>query len=61
MAEEVTDTFIKNIILSYGIPTEALTCPGTNFMSNVRNHICKLFAKLHTVRKVMVALCLLLV
>lgn len=42
-AEEVTNAFVKNIILIYGIPTEILTDQGTNFMSDVFKRICKLF------------------
>ncbi|PNF18384.1 hypothetical protein B7P43_G12483 [Cryptotermes secundus] len=42
-ADEVTDVFVKNIILSYGIPTEIVTDQGSNFMSDVFKRICKLF------------------
>jgi hypothetical protein len=49
-AEEVTNAFVKNIILIYGIPTEILTDQGSNFMSDVFKRICKLFKieKIHT-------------
>jgi hypothetical protein len=42
-AEEVTNSFVKNIILIYGIPTEIATDQGTNFMSDIFKRICKLF------------------
>jgi hypothetical protein len=42
-AEEVTNAFVKNIILVYGIPTEIVTDQGSNFMSDVFKRICKLF------------------
>jgi hypothetical protein len=47
-AEEVTDVFVKHIILIYGIPTEVLTDQGSNFMSEVFKRICKLL-KIETV------------
>jgi hypothetical protein len=42
-AEEVTNAFVGNIILSYGIPTEIVTDQGSNFISDVFKRICKLF------------------
>jgi transposase InsO family protein len=39
---EVTEAFVKNIILVYGIPSEIVTDQGTNFMSEVFKRICKL-------------------
>jgi hypothetical protein len=42
-AEKVTNSFVKNIILIYGIPTEIVTEQGTNFMSDIFKRICKLF------------------
>jgi hypothetical protein len=42
-ADEVTNAFVKNIILIYGIPTEIVTDQGSNFMSDVFKRICKLF------------------
>jgi transposase InsO family protein len=42
-ADEVTDAFLKNIVLTYGIPNEIVTHQGTNFMSEVFKRICKLF------------------
>jgi transposase InsO family protein len=49
-AEEVTNAFVKHIILIYGIPTEILTDQGSNFMSEVFKRICKLLKieKIHT-------------
>jgi hypothetical protein len=41
-AEEVTNAFVKNIILIYGIPTEIVTDQGSNFMGEVFKRICKL-------------------
>jgi hypothetical protein len=34
-ADEVTDAFVKNIVLTYGIPNEIVMDQGTNFMSEV--------------------------
>jgi hypothetical protein len=34
-ADEVTNAFVKNIVLIYGIPTEIVTDQGSNFMSDV--------------------------
>jgi transposase InsO family protein len=42
-AEDVTNAFIRHIILIYGIPTEILTDQGSNFMGDVFKRICKLF------------------
>jgi hypothetical protein len=42
-AEEVTNAFVRNIVLIYGIPTEIVTDQGANFMSDVFKRICKLF------------------
>jgi hypothetical protein len=42
-AEEVTNAFVKNIVLIYGIPTEIVTDQGQNFMSEMFKRICKLF------------------
>jgi hypothetical protein len=42
-SEKVTQAFVKNIILIYGIPDDIVTDQGTNFMSDVFKHICKLF------------------
>ena len=42
-SEEVTNAFVRNIILIYGIPTEIVTDQGSNFMSDVFKRICKLF------------------
>jgi hypothetical protein len=42
-AEEVTNAFVKTIVLIYGIPTEIVTDQGSNFMSDVFKRICKLF------------------
>jgi hypothetical protein len=42
-AESVTEAFVKNIILIYGIPNEIVTDQGTNFMGDVFKRICKLF------------------
>jgi hypothetical protein len=41
--EEVTNAFVKNIVLIYGIPTEIVTDQGSNFMSEVFKRIYKLF------------------
>jgi hypothetical protein len=41
--DEVTNAFVKNIILIYGITTEIVTDHGSNFMSDVFKRICKLF------------------
>jgi hypothetical protein len=40
-AEEVTNAFVRNIILIYGI-SEIVTDQGSNFMSDVFKCICKL-------------------
>jgi hypothetical protein len=42
-AEEVTNAFVRNILLLYGIPTEIVTDQGSNFMSDIFKRICKLF------------------
>jgi hypothetical protein len=42
-AEEVTNAFVRNVILNYGIPAEVVTDQGSNFMSDVFKRICKLF------------------
>jgi transposase InsO family protein len=42
-AESVTEAFVKNVILIYGIPNEIVTDQGTNFMGDVFKRICKLF------------------
>jgi hypothetical protein len=49
-AEEVTNGFVKHIVLVYGIPDEIVTGQGSNFMSDVFKRICKLFKieKIHT-------------
>jgi hypothetical protein len=41
-AEEVTNAFVKNIILIYGIPIEIVTDQGSNFIGEVFKNICKL-------------------
>jgi transposase InsO family protein len=41
-AEEVTNAFVKNIILIYGIPTQIVTDQGSNFKGEVYKRICKL-------------------
>ena len=41
--EEVTEAFVNNIILIYGIPNYIVTDQGTNFMSDMFKRICKLF------------------
>jgi hypothetical protein len=42
-AEEVSNVFVKYIVLVYGIPTEIVTDQGANFMSDIFKRICKLF------------------
>jgi hypothetical protein len=42
-AEKIAESFVNNVILIYGIPSEIVTDQGTNFMSNVYKCICKLF------------------
>jgi hypothetical protein len=42
-AEEVTNAFVRNIILVNGIPTEIVTNQGSNFMSDMYKRICRLF------------------
>jgi transcription elongation factor Elf1 len=42
-ADEVTNAFVRNIVLLYGIPPEIVTDQGSNFMSDVFKRICKLF------------------
>jgi hypothetical protein len=42
-ADEVTNAFVRNIILIYGIPTEIVTGQGSNFTSDIFKQICKLF------------------
>jgi hypothetical protein len=42
-AEEVTNVFVKNIVLIYGIPNEIVTDQGSNFMIDIFKRICKLF------------------
>jgi hypothetical protein len=41
--QEVTNAFVRNIILIYGIPTEVMIGQGSNFMSDIFKRICKLF------------------
>jgi transposase InsO family protein len=41
--EEIANTFVKHIILVYGIPNEIVTDQGANFMSDVFKRISKLF------------------
>jgi hypothetical protein len=42
-AEKVAESFVKNIVLIYGIPNKILTDQGSNFMSDVFKRICRLF------------------
>jgi transposase InsO family protein len=42
-ADKVTEAFVKNVILVYGIPNKIVTDHGANFMSNMFKRICKLF------------------
>jgi transcription elongation factor Elf1 len=42
-AEEVTNAFVKHIVLVYGIPDEIVTDQGSNFMSDIFIRMCKLF------------------
>jgi transposase InsO family protein len=42
-AEKVTEAFVKNIVLIYGIPNEIVTDQGSNFMGDIFKRICKLF------------------
>jgi transposase InsO family protein len=42
-AEEVSNAFVKYIVLVYGIPTEIVTDQGANFMSVIFKRICKLY------------------
>jgi hypothetical protein len=41
-SEKVTEAFVRNVILVYGIPSQIVTDQGTNFMSEVFKRICKL-------------------
>jgi hypothetical protein len=57
-AEEVTDAFVKNIILIYGIPTEVVTDQGSHFMGEVLNVFAsclrlRKFIQQHIIQKVM--------
>jgi transposase InsO family protein len=45
-AEEVTLTFLRHIVLLYGIPQFIVTDQGTQFMSDLFKRLCKLL-KLH--------------
>jgi hypothetical protein len=42
-AEEVSNAFVKYIVLIYGIPTEIVMDQGANFMSDIFKRLCKLF------------------
>jgi len=42
-AEEVTLTFMRHIILLYGIPQSIVTDQGSQFMSDVFNPIARYF------------------
>jgi hypothetical protein len=57
-ADEVTNAFVKHIVLVYGIPDEIVTDQGSNFMSDVLNEYVnysklRKFTRQHTIRKVM--------
>jgi hypothetical protein len=39
---KVTEAFVKNVILVYGVPSELVTDQGTNFMGEVFKRICRL-------------------
>jgi hypothetical protein len=39
-SEKVTEAFVKNVMLIYGIPSEIVTDQGTNFMGEVFKRIC---------------------
>ena len=41
-AEEVTLTFMKHIVLFYGIPQSIVTNQSSQFMSDVFKRLCKL-------------------
>jgi hypothetical protein len=42
-ADKVTEAFVRNVILVYGIPNEIVTDQGSNFMCDVFKRVCKLF------------------
>jgi transposase InsO family protein len=48
--EEVSEKFLENILLIYGLPQSIVTDQGSNFMSDVFIRLCQLFhiEKLHT-------------
>jgi hypothetical protein len=58
-SEKVTEAFVKNVILIYGIPSEIVTDQGNNFMGEVFKRICKLlkieriYAQQHTTQRAM--------
>jgi hypothetical protein len=49
-ANTIARAFVQNFVCIYGIPDTILTDQGTNFMSDIFKHICKIlsFKKLHT-------------
>jgi hypothetical protein len=48
--EEVSEKFLENVLLLYGLPQSTVTDQGGNFMSDVFKRICEIFQieKLHT-------------